>query len=1388
MWVKNYDVEFAHGEELLVFAELYEVEKPMRRLGQKIFTGSATPERLSVKLFPVYKNDAKNIIAYTAVVKLGEQILEIPEFTITSLKWLNETGYGCYQGEGLRKDYTDIKSLFTFYKDNFDDKRNKFWVPGSHTTATNMHHEIIFRMIPVSRAGYLLLDEQPATGRQGLDGKPTPPDLTWERAKQINQQYKQTILDTIEQLEAKNHFSTTLPNGIIVELLNVSDGSGDLTINSIRVAELDGEKLSLNTTSIFVDVVNNSDREVNLGLAYYTYSGKAAIFFSPGASAMAMVRKVGPNWQGMLEFPMNYHRFAKGGYVKITLAKCSSDLIEGVSLPQGVEVIHEKQYNVISASQQKQVVELLKTLRTAKGRDRFRAAEKLSKYSRSVVPAIIPMLQDNNVWAAYALGEIGPEAEDAVPALIKSLTQGGVGGIRGFSASALRKIGPAAVPAIPALIESLKDEHYSTRMHAADALGILSTGEKDVIDALTTTLKDENEKVRKEAAWALKQIQERYREDKTQNSPFTATLPNGVTVELVGVCEHPSDGKPWWRPDGSLLKVRPYAKLNDREAYNDLRMFEIVYRLSGPGKAVSKIIRTDEMPGYLGPYDMKRDIEKAAAYSEDCVYAMIPVVDGLDEVDINIACGTEVDWQWHTRVTSPVTNSGMNTDQLDLSVSTGEQGYAVANVTHRIYDKEVRVIAKDKSGKLYHPKSLKGKTMDWAGVITAKFDISADDIESVEVQTQEFQTVEFKNVSLQSGYKTAVQVDTGKGEQMKGWVVDTAGAAIEGAIVNFTRLENYKDDQGHTRQRTLEIGADQTNVNGEFIFKNIPKSDAITYDDLNVFAEGFADRNELALSHRPDGRYQWLQDNIVKMQRPAIITGKGIGADSGPLANAELRFSQNNHYTYARDQMLRTIKTDDQGNFILDSVTSGHHLLSFTKYKLVELPAGGSRREYGGKCGAIIVEIKEGQNLNNVVLDMSKSVCSMEVEAVDKDGKPVDNVSFTFEIEMPQTSQYVYMDIFSSSQSNPQGLYVFEGLPMGKFFVRAYNKKLGSPESIEANLLPNQTTRFKIQFQKSLEPNQIPDVQVEGEKTNRQVEVKKIEVEILAGNNEVKRTIERTYIVEDYGQTRLLSNKEWPDFNWVSIVASVVKDNGRYLVPDNGLTLKELIKAAGYNKDKLDESYVTVSHETKQWSQRAFKLYSRNLETLFSGKESDIPLKHGNGVTGGYVGPSPNAEEFWGRYHFGDVIEMTVNDDNAKTNMFADLDAGKLVTTPATLDNTDENAVLTWIKENGIDVMGETAGSVHGLVGFNIYAIHVDNYFWDVDKFQITDRLLASMDEIILLSVDNVLPVTYLINTSEHTMGVLQILGYAENPKGIKIRYKLLQKTDVKVEGNVLAK
>ncbi len=44
----------------------------------------------------------------------------------------------------------------------------------------------------------------------------------------------------------------------------------------------------------------------------------------------------------------------------------------------------------------------------------------------------------------------------------------------------------------------------------------------------------------------------------SSESAFSARLPNGITVQLLGVSEHPSKDRPWWQPNGLPLAQRPY--------------------------------------------------------------------------------------------------------------------------------------------------------------------------------------------------------------------------------------------------------------------------------------------------------------------------------------------------------------------------------------------------------------------------------------------------------------------------------------------------------------------------------------------------------------------------------------------------------------------------------------------------------------------------------------------------------------------------------------------------------------------------------------------------------------------------------------------------------------
>jgi len=65
-------------------------------------------------------------------------------------------------------------------------------------------------------------------------------------------------------------------------------------------------------------------------------------------------------------------------------------------------------------------------------------------------------------------------------------------------------------------------------------------------------------------------------------SKWKVALPNGATVEFIGLCENPSAGEKWWGPDGSPLEYAPYFS----EAYDrpreDRKIYEMAWRIELP--------------------------------------------------------------------------------------------------------------------------------------------------------------------------------------------------------------------------------------------------------------------------------------------------------------------------------------------------------------------------------------------------------------------------------------------------------------------------------------------------------------------------------------------------------------------------------------------------------------------------------------------------------------------------------------------------------------------------------------------------------------------------------------------------------------------------------------
>jgi serine/threonine-protein kinase len=127
--------------------------------------------------------------------------------------------------------------------------------------------------------------------------------------------------------------------------------------------------------------------------------------------------------------------------------------------------------------------------------------------AHEAIPALIEALEDAESavrWdAAKALGKMGAVAARAVPALTAVLREQDDEVACQHVVAALGAIGPAARTAVPALIGSFKDDGHRLEEQAGDALVRIGTA---AIPALIEALKDDDARVRERAAFTLARI------------------------------------------------------------------------------------------------------------------------------------------------------------------------------------------------------------------------------------------------------------------------------------------------------------------------------------------------------------------------------------------------------------------------------------------------------------------------------------------------------------------------------------------------------------------------------------------------------------------------------------------------------------------------------------------------------------------------------------------------------------------------------------------------------------------------------------------------------------------------------------------------------------------
>ncbi len=248
-----------------------------------------------------------------------------------------------------------------------------------------------------------------------------------------------------------------------------------------------------------------------------------------------------------------------------------------------------------------------------------------------------------------------------------------------------------------------------------------------------------------------------------KNQQFIATLSNGVTVELVGVCNYPSTGKQWWRPDGTELGKEIFVRKGDT--------------VSARGKAFAFVAKAD------GPEDMTflwGQVEGAkGTASLDIVSGHNQPIEGMEalkahinekqtvtSMQIGIATG-----QWETKAV----HNGR------YPMSTGFEGRGIAfseaykskkgvkiTVSDDLKQFNHRIIAVDIDGDT-HIGSIASVGAGNMRQTTAHFsELKLKDIAEFAFQTRPYEYVTFKNVSLKPNFKTDVQIEGGQDKQDEG--------------------------------------------------------------------------------------------------------------------------------------------------------------------------------------------------------------------------------------------------------------------------------------------------------------------------------------------------------------------------------------------------------------------------------------------------------------------------------------------------------------------------------------------------------------------------------------------------------------------------------------------
>ena len=144
---------------------------------------------------------------------------------------------------------------------------------------------------------------------------------------------------------------------------------------------------------------------------------------------------------------------------------------------------------------------------------------------------------------------------------------------------------------------------------------------------------------------------------------------------------------------------------------------------------------------------------------------------------------------------------------------------------------------------------------------------------------------------------------------------------------------------------------------------------------------------------------------------------------------------------------------------------------------------------------------------------------------------------------------------------------------------------------------------------------------------------------------------------------------------------------------------------------------------------------------------------------------------------FGPVIECSLPMSELGYSYCLDLDSGVMQTMPAGLTQADWSTAITL--PDGIIIVHSPADQSIKVAGTGIQVRPLPDALsaWEsprASEIEVPDEAVSGQTVTVTRERHSP-PLTFAFRTAKGTRGLLQITGFTDNPRGVKLRYKLVQ-------------